>query len=102
MNIKAFDHISIPIENVKDMVSFYRKVGFDVKEYENEGATYYAAHFGENRINFHVPKVWRSELLPKSYLRGDSAMPGCGDFCFVWDGALEALLSHLSEIGANS
>ena len=33
-------------------------------------------------------------------LRGPTAQPGCGDFCFVWSGALPALLDALANAGA--
>ena len=92
MSISAFDHVAIPIENVEAMLSFYRNLGFEIKDGDG---TYYSVHFGENRINFHDPQAWRSQSFT---LRGPTAMPGCGDFCFVWDGSPESLSSLLNEM----
>jgi catechol 2,3-dioxygenase-like lactoylglutathione lyase family enzyme len=33
-------------------------------------------------------------------LRGPTAQPGCGDFCFVWSGPIDALQELLAEVGA--
>ena len=37
---------------------------------------------------------------PAFTLRAPAARPGCGDFCFVWQGPLEALLAALRRAGA--
>lgn len=81
------------------MVDFYERLGFGVRSFQAEGATYYSVHFGDCRINFHLPEVWESETLPPDYLRGDTAIPGCGDICFVWDGTLSELTKHLDGRG---
>jgi catechol 2,3-dioxygenase-like lactoylglutathione lyase family enzyme len=33
-------------------------------------------------------------------LRGPTAVPGCGDFCFVWEGSIELLRAMLDQAGA--
>ncbi len=33
-------------------------------------------------------------------LRGPAAVPGCGDFCFVWEGEQAELLALLERSGA--
>jgi hypothetical protein len=33
-------------------------------------------------------------------LRGPAALPGCGDFCFVWSGDVDALRRLLHEAAA--
>jgi catechol 2,3-dioxygenase-like lactoylglutathione lyase family enzyme len=38
------------------------------------------------------PRSWQN---PRFTLRGPHAHPGCGDFCFVWDGSLDALREML-------
>lgn len=96
MSIKGFDHIAIPIENVDAMLSFYRQLGFTVKRSGDSDLPYYSLHFGEHRFNFHDPKMWQSESFN---LRGPNAVPGCGDFCFVWDGTLEALMAFVHDTG---
>jgi catechol 2,3-dioxygenase-like lactoylglutathione lyase family enzyme len=78
------------------MLSFYRRLGFTVREFEENGCPFYSVHFGEHRINFHDPIAWQSGSFA---LRGPGAVPGCGDFCFVWDGTLKALLAFVGEIG---
>ena len=96
MSIIGFDHVAIPIENVDGMLSFYRRLGFTIKRFEEDGLPFYSVHFSEHRINFHDPKTWQSASFG---LRGPSAVPGCGDFCFVWDGTLESLLAFVREMG---
>jgi len=93
MAIKSFDHVAIPIQNTDAMLSFYRALGFAVKEREQ----FYSVHFGDNKINFHGPARWQSG---KFTLRGPAGLPGCGDFCFVWDGSIESLKAMLDQAGA--
>lgn len=91
MTIAAFDHVAIPIENVKEMLRFYQKLGFVVND---SSAPFYSIHFGSQRINLHGPEVWQSASFT---LRGPAAKPGCGDFCFVWEGSLQSIIEHLRE-----
>ena len=93
MAIRSFDHVAIPIQNTEAMLSFYRALGFGVKEREQS----YSVHFGDNKINFHGPERWQSG---KFTLRGPTAIPGCGDFCFVWDSSVESLQAMLNQAGA--
>ena len=93
MTIQSFDHVAIPIQNTEAMLSFYRALGFGVKERDQ----FYSVHFGDNKINFHGPERWQSG---KFTLRGPTALPGCGDFCFVWDGSVESLKALLNQAGA--
>ena len=88
MAIRGFDHVAIPIQNTEAMLTFYRALGFGVKEREQ----FYSVHFGDNKINFHGPERWQSG---KFTLRGPTAIPGCGDFCFVWEGSVESLQALL-------
>ena len=50
-SLGRLDHVAIPIENVLDMVSFYRSLGFTVRE----GAQTVSIHFADQKINFHRP-----------------------------------------------
>jgi catechol 2,3-dioxygenase-like lactoylglutathione lyase family enzyme len=93
MSIVALDHVAIPIGRVDAMLSFYRALGFEVRD---RGGPFYSVHFGDQKINFHGPEVWRS---PTFTLRGRAAQPGCGDLCFVWAGALESLRGTLQDAG---
>ena len=93
MTIKSIDHIALPIENVDEMLSFYKRLGFEVSY--QFAPDFYPASFGDNKINFHAPHIWKQEKV----LRGPTALPGCGDICFVWDGTEQKLMSLLEEIG---
>lgn len=96
MSIRGFDHVALPIENVDAMLSFYRQLGFTVKQFEEDGLLFYSVHFGEHRFNFHHPSTWQSESF---CLRGPKALPGCGDFCFVWSGTVKSLLAFVRQMG---
>lgn len=93
MAIKGFDHVAIPIQHVEAMIAFYRALGFGIQDRGNA----YSVFFGDNKINFHVPVRWQSD---KFVLRGPTAQPGCGDFCFVWEGTVESLKATLDSAGA--
>lgn len=93
MSIAAFDHVAIPIGNVNAMLRFYERLGFEVRD--AQAPLLYAVHFGKQKINFHGPQAWRS---PKFTLRGPTAKPGCGDFCFVWTGTEAELASRLAAL----
>jgi catechol 2,3-dioxygenase-like lactoylglutathione lyase family enzyme len=93
MPIRSFDHVAIPIENIDAMLAFYRALGFGVNEREH----FYSIHFGDQKINFHAPARWKSGRFT---LRGPTAVPGCGDFCFVWEGSAESLKATLAQAGA--
>jgi catechol 2,3-dioxygenase-like lactoylglutathione lyase family enzyme len=93
MAIKSFDHVAIPIQNTDAMLSFYKALGFGVQD---RGQAY-SVHFGDNKINFHSPEKWQSE---KFILRGPTAKPGCGDFCFVWEGTAESAKALIEQAGA--
>jgi catechol 2,3-dioxygenase-like lactoylglutathione lyase family enzyme len=88
--ISGLDHVAIPVADMEAMLNFYRQLGFGVDD--TLAPVLYAVTFGANKINFHSPGLWQSG---KFDLRGPAAKPGCGDFCFVWEGGeseLEDLL----------
>lgn len=93
--ITAFDHVAVPMESVDAMLAFYAGLGCKVAE-EYDGFLY-SVYFGDNKINFHSPGAWKGESFT---LRGPTALPGCGDFCFVWEGTQQGLLEKLAELGA--
>lgn len=92
VSIVRFDHVAVPIERVDAMADFYRRLGFRV---EDHAPQYISVHFGANKINMHAPALWQSGEFD---LRGPSAQPGCGDFCFVWEGGLESIQAKLAEL----
>ena len=91
--IGALDHVAIPIQRVEQMVEFYRALGFTVSEV-GQGIS---VHFGDQKINFHVPARWQNERFT---LRAAEAIPPCGDFCWVWEGMREALRAVVQAAGA--
>ncbi|HQD84997.1 MAG TPA: hypothetical protein PK929_18300, partial [Quisquiliibacterium sp.] len=100
MTVVAFDHVAIPTDRPLEMLTFYRALGFGApapQEWQASGATHFALQFGENKINVHAPARWKD---PAFTLRGPTAVPGCGDFCFVWGGTAAALQEALGRAGA--
>lgn len=100
MAIAGFDHVAIPAEKMEEMLAFYQRLGFGIVGEDDWRAgrrPLFAIQFGDNKINVHAPALWQN---PDFTLRGPAARPGCGDFCFVWDGDSEALAALLREAGA--
>ena len=91
--VSGFDHVAVPMRDTEAMVGFYRALGFHV----NEGRRICSAHFGDSKINFHRPALWEDRQFT---LRAPSALPPCGDFCFVWDGTEDELLGALEGAGS--
>ena len=83
------------MQRTGEMVAFYRALGFDIRPIAN--GIVYAAHVGPHKINFHTPELWQRKDFS---LRGPTAVPGSGDFCFTWDGSPEALSAALASAGA--
>ena len=100
MSISAFDHVAIPTARPGEMLRFYRALGFGAptpEQWKASGATHFSLHLGNQKINVHAPALWENAEFT---LRGPSALPGCGDFCFVWSADADALLLMLREAGA--
>jgi catechol 2,3-dioxygenase-like lactoylglutathione lyase family enzyme len=100
MSISAFDHVAIPTARPEEMLRFYRALGFGAptpEQWKASGAIHFSLHLGNQKINVHAPALWENG---KFTLRGPSALPGCGDFCFVWSSDAEALLRTLREADA--
>ena len=89
--IAGLDHVAVPIANVEAMLAFYEALGFVVRR----GERLHSIHFGNNRMNFHAPELWHDERFT---LRGPTARPGCGDFCFVWQGSVEDIVERLRRL----
>ena len=92
-NLVRFDHVAAPIREVTEMVAFYRALGFEVRESES----LCSVHFGDSRINFHMPVLWEDDGFA---LRAMAARPPCADLCFVWGGSEAELVSTLERVGA--
>jgi len=100
MPIVSYDHTAIPTARPEEMIAFYKRLGFTVvheDEWRRGEARAFAFAFGDQKINVHPPAVWQD---PEFILRGPSALPGCGDFCFVWQGSLDEARTRLHDAGA--
>lgn len=91
--VSGFDHVALPMQNTDAMLSFYRALGFSMRENPNAVSVF----VGNQMINFHRPGFWQSGSFT---LRAAAARPPCGDLCFVWDGTLEAIRGLLTRVGA--
>jgi catechol 2,3-dioxygenase-like lactoylglutathione lyase family enzyme len=91
--VAGIDHVSLPMQHTHAMVAFYRAIGFDVVEQKAVVSVY----AGDQMINFHRPEVWPRDGFT---LRAPSAVPPCGDLCFVWSGGADSLQAQLAEVGA--
>lgn len=100
MAVTGFDHVAIPTDRPEEMIAFYGALGFEVPDaarWRECGVPFFAIQFGNQKINLHCPAMWQD---PNFDLRGPTAAPGCGDFCFVWEGSREDLLATLQRAGA--
>ena len=91
--VRGFDHVALPMQNTEAMLTFYRRLGFDLVE----GPTACSVYVGEQMINFHRPAHWEDEAFK---LRAPAAKPPCGDLCFVWEGTPAALNAMLDRAAA--
>ncbi len=99
MAIAAFDHAVIPAARPEEMIDFYKGLGFSVvgeQEWRDGKARMFSFAFGDSKINVHPPELWQN---PAVTLRGPTAVPGCGDFCFVWDGSVEDAAALIKNAG---
>lgn len=100
MSVSGFDHAAVPTADPEAFIRFYGALGFGVPDPEivrAEDPLFFHVTFGDNKINVHTPRLWRKERFT---LRGPTATPGCGDFCFVWSGTIAALMSTLDKAEA--
>ncbi len=100
MAVTGFDHAALPTADSERFLAFYKALGFGI---EGEDAwragtmPIFSITFGDNKINVHTEALFeRSRAIP-NFLRGPTAEPGCGDFCFVWSGGVDALLATLAD-----
>ena len=101
MSVIAFDHVAIPTTKPEEMLRFYRALGFSApgsEDWRAQNRPFFSIQFGENKINVHAPELWQNRAFT---LRGPTALPGCGDFCFVWSGTLTDLRETLERAAAS-
>jgi catechol 2,3-dioxygenase-like lactoylglutathione lyase family enzyme len=100
MAIQGLDHVALPTANPVAMMEFYQALGFVVPDellWRDVRHPCLAIQCGQQEINLHEPAEWQD---PAFTLRGPTAQPGCGDFCFVWDGRFDELYAVLDRAGA--
>jgi catechol 2,3-dioxygenase-like lactoylglutathione lyase family enzyme len=100
MGVVGFDHVAIPSEHPEAMMAFYGALGFEIPDerlWRGVPNPLLSIVCGHQKINLHTPAEWQD---PAFTLRAPASRPGCGDFCFVWEGGLESLLAALQHAGA--
>ena len=96
MPVAGIDHIALPTADGERFLEFYKRLGFastDEAEWRAGRYPIFSIACGNNKINVH-PEGFTANL------RGPTAVPGCGDLCFVWEGGLESLQKTLAGAGA--
>jgi catechol 2,3-dioxygenase-like lactoylglutathione lyase family enzyme len=101
MPVTGWDHVSFPARDPDALMDFYKRLGFEtINEAEFRAGKYplFAIAIGPMaKLNFHGPEMWQD---PKFKARGPSALPGCGDFAFAFDGTIEDAVALLERAGA--
>jgi len=89
-SVAALDHCVIAVSDWDRSNAFYAGVlGADVVA-RGDGYVY---RFGANQLNIHGPGV---DGEPNA---APPVVPGGSDLCFVWDGAIETAVAHLTDLG---
>ena len=95
MSTVSIDHIAMPTANAERLIEFYKRLGFtinDEDEWRAGEANAFSIQVGDSKINVHPESHTAS-------LRGPTAVPGCTDICFVWDGTAEECVEMLESAG---
>ena len=93
MSTISIDHIAMPTANAEKLIEFYKRLGFainDEDEWRAGDANIFSIQVGDSKINVH-PEGYTASL------RGPTAVPGCADICFVWNGTAEGCETMLRE-----
>lgn len=92
----SIDHIAMPTANAERLIAFYKRLGFPINneaEWRAGTAAIFSIQIGEvSKINVH-PEGYTASL------RGPTAVPGCTDICFVWEGTAAACQEMLEKAG---
>src|SRR5215510_16485922 len=92
----SVDHIAIPTANAQRLIAFYKRLGFLINNEEawraGQVPTFSIQVGNASKINVH-PEGYTASL------RGPTAVPGCMDICFVWEGAVEDCRKMLETAG---
>ena len=101
MPVTGLDHIALPTNDGERLASFYGALGFAVHgldEWRAGQSPIFSIGFGNQKINVHPENLVPLRGHP-AYLRGDTAEPGSGDLCVVWEGGIDALQAMLTRVG---
>ena len=93
----GIDHIAMPTANAERLIAFYKRLGFAINQEEEWRAgrrPTFSIQVGESKINVH-PEGYTASL------RGPTAVPGCTDICFVFDGTVEECRTMLEKAGVS-
>jgi catechol 2,3-dioxygenase-like lactoylglutathione lyase family enzyme len=100
-SIRGFDHVALPTADPEALIAFYKRLGFPIlyeAEWRAGKAPAFAIGVGpHSKINVHPPALWKQ---PGFEARGPTALPGCGDLCFVFDGTIDEAEKLVREAGA--
>ncbi|MEF9967627.1 MAG: hypothetical protein RR766_03865 [Longicatena sp.] len=88
IDLKKIDHIVITTKNIRECVSFYKKIGFIAKD----AVTHWELYAGDFKINVHIEE---KELEPKARF----VQPGSADICIEVNGSIENVKRELEERG---
>ncbi len=96
MPVISFDHVAIPTADSERFLEFYKRIGFRFlkeEEWRQGKSAIFMVQVGPNNIiNVHPAGLVAN-------LRGESAEPGCGDLCFVWEGTVDQVVEMLKGAG---
>lgn len=102
MPVTGLDHFALPTDDAERLLAFYEALGFGthhVEEWRAGTRPMFSIALGpRQKLNVH-PEALKPVRGNPAYLRGDTAEAGCGDFCVVWEGGVEALLRTLAAAG---
>ena len=99
MPIAGFDHVAVPTHDCGALIAFYTRLGFNVvgeAEWRSGAQPFVSLALDNVKINLHDPKLWQNERFT---LRGPTALPGCADLCFVWDGTVDEAIALVTAAG---
>ena len=91
----SIDHIAMPTSNAEKLIGFYKSIGFTINDeaaWREGKANIFSIQIGDSKINVH-PQGFTADL------RGPTAVPGCTDICFVWNGTADECKQMLEDAG---
>ena len=95
MTTVGIDHIAMPTADAERLMEFYKRIGCQINdeaEWRAGTANIFSIQIGDSKINVH-PEGYTASL------RGPTAVPGCTDICFVWNGPAEECQKMLNDAG---